>query len=105
MSDSLLLKNIGTIISGDIDAPVLEGDAILVTDGKIEKIGALADFGAVNADKTIDCKGTTVTPGLIDSHCHVILGDYTSPPKAGRVYRKRGPRRRDHYYFRRRSPS
>jgi enamidase len=81
MSDTLLLKNIGTIISGDIDAPVLEADAILVTDGKIDKVGCLADFGDITPGKTIDCKGTTVTPGLIDSHCHVILGDYTSRQK------------------------
>ena len=75
---TVLLKNIGTIVSGDIENPVLPGDAILVAEGRIEKVGTLAEFGAITADKVIDCAGTTVTPGLIDSHCHVILGDYTS---------------------------
>lgn len=75
---SVLINNIGTIVSGDIQHPILEGNAILIQDGKIAKVGKLEDFGQVTAETTIDCNGTTVTPGLIDSHCHTILGDYTS---------------------------
>ena len=74
----VLLNNIGTIVSGDIYNPILEGNAILLQNGKISKVGKIDDFGQVDAETTIDCKGTTVTPGLIDSHCHTILGDYTS---------------------------
>ena len=74
----VLLNNIGTIVSGDIYNPILEGNAILLQNGKISKVGKIDDFGQVDAETTIDCKGTTVTPGLIDSHCHSILGDYTS---------------------------
>ncbi len=78
---SVFLKNIGTIVSGDINAPILEGDAVLVADGMIEKVGRESDLKASGADLTIDCKGTTVTPGLFDSHCHVVLGDYTPRQK------------------------
>jgi enamidase len=74
----LLLKNIATIVSGDIEKPLLDGDAVYVEDGKIVKVGKLSDFGEVSADKTVDCNGTTLIPGLLDSHCHTILGDYTS---------------------------
>lgn len=74
----VLLKNIGTIVSGDIAKPLLQGDAIYIEDKKIAKVGSLADFGEIVCDCVIDCNGTTVTPGLIDSHCHTILGDYTS---------------------------
>ena len=73
----VLLKNIGTIVSGDITAPILAGDAILIDDGKIRKIGKEAALNVSDADVVIDCAGTTVTPGLFDSHCHVVLGDYT----------------------------
>jgi enamidase len=73
----VLLKNIGTIVSGDITAPILAGDAILVDDGKIRKIGKEAALNVSDAAVVIDCAGTTVTPGLFDSHCHVVLGDYT----------------------------
>lgn len=71
----VLLKNIGTIVSGDIENPIIKGDSILIEDGKISSIGETPDN---KVDTVIDCDGATVTPGLIDSHCHTILGDYTS---------------------------
>ena len=40
---SVLLKNIGTIVSGDILNPLLEGDAIFVQEGKIQKVGQEAN--------------------------------------------------------------
>ncbi|MDR2945743.1 MAG: Enamidase, partial [Candidatus Adiutrix sp.] len=70
----ILLKNIGTLISGDIKQPVLDADSILIEDGLIAEIGKGLSTAA---DQTIDCKGTTVTPGLFDTHCHVVLGDFT----------------------------
>lgn len=78
---SVLLKNIGTIVSGDINSPILEGNAIFVEDGKILKVGIESGLNLAVADVTIDCAGTTVTPGLFDSHCHVVLGDYTPRQK------------------------
>ena len=78
---SILLKNIGTIVSGDISAPILKGNAIYVEGGKIQKAGDESEMNVSNPDKTIDCNGTTVTPGLFDSHCHVVLGDYTPRQK------------------------
>ncbi len=75
---TLLLKNIGTIVSGDIEKPLIVGDAVCVEDGKISKIGKLEDLGDISCDRVVDCNGITLIPGLIDSHCHTILGDYTS---------------------------
>ncbi|MDM8542777.1 amidohydrolase family protein [Desulfococcaceae bacterium HSG9] len=75
---NLLLKNIGTIISGDIENPIIKGDMIFIEDGKIKHVGFFENFDNQGADRIIDCNSTTVTPGLIDSHCHTILGDYTS---------------------------
>src|SRR5256712_6008679 len=37
--------------------------------------------GAASRDVVVDCQATTVVPGLIDSHCHVVLGDYTPRQK------------------------
>lgn len=72
-----VIKNIGMIISGDIDNPVLDGDAILVEDKKIAKIGSETEFDLNLADKVVNAGGMTVAPGLIDSHVHPVLGDYT----------------------------
>jgi enamidase len=77
----VLLKNIGTIVSGDITNPILSADAVSVEEGKIKKVGMEADVTASDADVTIDCVGATLTPGLFDSHCHVVLGDYTPRQK------------------------
>lgn len=77
----VLLKNIGTLVSGDISNPILKGNAILIEEGKIKQIGQSDDFNAAHAQTTIDCAGTTVTPGLFDSHCHTVLGDYTPRQK------------------------
>jgi enamidase len=69
-----LIKNIGLIVSGDIAAPLLDGDSLLVADGKIAAVGRGLDG---DADTVIDAKGSTVIPGLIDSHCHPVFGDFT----------------------------
>jgi len=73
----ILLKNIGTILSGDIANPVLDGDSILVDGPTIAAIGKEGDLSTGDVEKIIDINGATVSPGLIDSHCHVCVGDYT----------------------------
>ena len=72
----VILKNIGTIVSGDISNPLIEGDAITIGEGMVRRIGRFEESGIEKGDTVIDCDGMTVTPGLIDSHCHVVLGDY-----------------------------
>jgi enamidase len=79
--NKVLLKNIGIIVSGDISNPILKGNAILIEDGKIKQSGQEGDLDAAGAEMIIDCDGATVTPGLFDSHCHVVLGDYTPRQK------------------------
>src|ERR671937_2697589 len=81
---SLAITNAGLILSGDLTRPVVEAaDSLICRDGKIAAIGlrdALeGDIGA--AERVLDAQGTTVAPGLIDSHCHVVLGDYTPRQK------------------------
>ncbi len=72
-----LIKNIGALVSGDIENPLLNADALLIKDGKIAEIGSTAALQSTGADQVVDAQGSCITPGLIDSHCHVVLGDYT----------------------------
>ncbi len=74
---TVLLRNIGTLVSGKLEEPLLVADAILIRDGKIQKVGFLRDMEESQAQVVIDCAGTTVIPGLVDSHCHPVLGDFT----------------------------
>jgi len=72
---SMVIKNIGTIFTGDIEKPIIEGPvSIFIEEGKIKSIGS--DIQE-NADRVIDAKGMTVCPGFIDSHTHPVLGDFT----------------------------
>ena len=70
----VLVRNIGQIVSGDIARPLLDGDSIVAADGKIVAVGQSLDD---DADTVIDARGSTVVPGLIDSHCHPVFGDFT----------------------------
>ena len=69
-----LIRNIGTLVSGDIRRPLLDADSIRIEDGRIAAVGKGLEDGA---DTVIDAKGSTVIPGLIDSHCHPVFGDFT----------------------------
>jgi enamidase len=77
----LLIKNIGTLVSGDISRPLLNADAILVNGGIIHAVGKEKDLDLKGVDQVMDVGGMTVTPGLIDSHCHPVLGDFTPRQK------------------------
>ena len=69
-----LIRNIGQLVSGDIARPRLDGDSVVIVDGTIAAVGR----GLVDAaDTVIDAHGTTVMPGLIDSHVHPVFGDFT----------------------------
>jgi enamidase len=77
----VLLKNIGTLVSGDIQKPILQADAIWIEEGLIKTVGSLKDMDEKAANTVIDCAGTTVAPGLFDSHVHPVLGDFTPRQK------------------------
>ena len=77
----LMIRNIGQIVSGDIDQGMLEGDTIVANEGRISFVGWERDADGGAVDVNVDARGTTVIPGLIDSHVHVVLGDYTPRQK------------------------
>ena len=76
-SGKVVIKNIGLLLSGDIDRPILDADTIVVHDGLITAVGRQADCDVDQARQTIDVRRTCVAPGLIDSHVHPVFGDWT----------------------------
>jgi len=77
MSEKLVIKNIGTLLSGDLKKPILDADTIVAVDGRIAEVGKAKAVNTAGAAKTVDAKGTTLAPGLIDSHVHPVFGDWT----------------------------
>ncbi|MEI8324269.1 MAG: amidohydrolase family protein [Betaproteobacteria bacterium] len=76
-SGKVVIKNIGLLLSGDIDQPILDADTIVINDGLIVCVGKLKDCDVAHAKIVIDAHQTCVCPGLIDSHVHPVFGDWT----------------------------
>jgi len=73
----LLIRNIGLLLSGDLRQPILDADTVVAVDGKITAVGKEKDVDGEGATLVIDARGTTLAPGLIDSHVHPVAGDWT----------------------------
>lgn len=72
-----LIYNIGTLVSGDIDKPLLNNDALLIKGKFIKQIGSYEQFKDLEIDMKIDIQGMTLCPGLIDSHTHPVISDWS----------------------------
>src|SRR6202049_4970576 len=72
-----VIRNIALLLSGAMEKPILDADTIVAENGKITGIGRARDIDAEGATTIVDANGTTVAPGLIDSHVHPVAGDWT----------------------------
>ena len=73
----VVMRNIGMLLSGDLNQPVLDADTIVAIDGKISAVGRQKDIDTEGATLVVDARGVAVAPGLIDSHVHPVAGDWT----------------------------
>lgn len=73
----LVIRNIGLLLSGDLENPILDADTVIADGGKITAVGKEKDVDTEGATTVIDAKGTGLAPGLIDSHVHPVAGDWT----------------------------
>jgi enamidase len=73
----LVIRNIGLLLSGDLENPILDADTVVADGGKITAVGKERDVDTEGATTVIDAKGTGLAPGLIDSHVHPVAGDWT----------------------------
>jgi enamidase len=73
----LVIRNVGLMLSGDLDRPILQADTVVAVDGVITAVGREKDLDTAQPDTLIDAKGTCLAPGLIDSHVHPVFGDWT----------------------------
>lgn len=76
-SGKVVIRNVGLMLSGDIDRPILDADTIVVHDGVITAVGREAECDIAQPKLEVDCRRTAVAPGLIDSHVHPVFGDWT----------------------------
>lgn len=75
--ETIYITNVGLMISGDWQNPILAADTLVVRDRIIDQIGKADTLKPPEDATIIDANGSALTPGLIDSHCHSVLGDFT----------------------------
>lgn len=80
---SVLIRNIGSLLSGDISHPLLSGSSVYVEGGVIAEIGIEKE-----AELVIDARGKLLSPGLWDGHHYPYFGDHT-PQFEARGYLER----------------
>lgn len=87
MTASLLLDNIGELVTNDPGMPDplgLRHDVAVIIDGdEVAWIGAGGQAPAVDA--RIDCAGAAVLPGFVDSHSHLVFAGDRSQEFAARM--------------------
>jgi enamidase len=72
----VIIENIGKIVTGDWEEPILNENTVLIDGGKFKKIGYHDEFRNEEARVRIDANGMVLIPGIIDPHTHISLGDY-----------------------------
>jgi enamidase len=73
----LVIRNIGLMLSGALEKPILDADAIVAIDGVIAAFGRGKGLDVSGATVVVDAHGSALAPGLIDSHVHPVAGDWT----------------------------
>ncbi|MFK8250426.1 imidazolonepropionase [Ancylobacter terrae] len=58
---------------------IIENGFIAARDGRIVAMGSQADEVDCQADRTDECDGRWITPGLIDCHTHLVHGGNRAP--------------------------
>lgn len=91
---SLLVTNIGELVTWDDERPVRRDAALALADGEVTWVGDAV--GAPAADEVLDVAGAAVVPGFVDSHSHLVFaGDRAAEFEArmgGRPYAAGGIR-------------
>ncbi|WP_098956475.1 amidohydrolase family protein [Pseudonocardia sp. N23] len=81
MTDMLILG--GRVLIGPPGASIEDG-AVLIRGEKIAAVGPRAAVlaAAGGAETVIDCSASTLLPGLVDAHAHLVLDGSADPVKA-----------------------
>jgi len=73
--DALVLLRPAAVWDGVTDAPHT-GWTVLVRGDKIAAVGSASEVGSPKGATVIDLPGTTLMPGLIEAHSHLLLHPY-----------------------------
>ena len=78
-ADEALVLRADRVFDG-VNAEAHPGWVVVVHGSLISAAGPAAEVAVPEGSKTIDLPGTTLIPGLIDAHSHILLHDYSEAP-------------------------
>ena len=61
-SGKVVIRNIGLLLSGDLERPILDADTIVVIDGVITQVGKEKNCDTAQATTLVDARQTCVAP-------------------------------------------
>jgi 5-methylthioadenosine/S-adenosylhomocysteine deaminase len=67
---AILLEN-ASVVTLNRSKPVLEGQQVLIHEGRIAQLGRKVHTRGLPITKRIDCSHMIVMPGLVNAHCHL----------------------------------
>ncbi|OMC35941.1 adenosine deaminase [Mycobacterium sp. GA-1841] len=70
---TLLVEDIGLLVSGDAAVAPVRDTTLLIEDGRIAGIGV----DHRDPDQVLSAGGLTIMPGLVDGHVHPTFGEWT----------------------------
>lgn len=70
---SLLIDNLGGLVTGRLGDEPRRVSRVRIEDGRVDAF----DVDARDGDAILDAGAAVAIPGLIDSHAHVVFGDWT----------------------------
>jgi imidazolonepropionase len=82
---SLVIDNIGLLVSGDPEAGSRTDAALIIVDGAVAAVGDAGGALVAGAERRIDAAGRCVLPGFVDSHTHLIFAGDRSEEFARRM--------------------
>lgn len=87
LRDSLVLLRPAAVWDGVTDAPH-QGWTVLVRGDRIAAVGPPAEVGVPKGAVVLDLPGTTLMPGLIEAHSHLLLHPYNETSWNDQVLRE-----------------
>lgn len=69
---TLLLKNIGSLVTMDAARREIKDGAIFINENVIEAVGTTAELAQMQADRVISMPNHVVIPGMVNTHHHMF---------------------------------
>ena len=72
MTIDILITNALLIPDAEVSRRI-DQSFVAIENGRIKKMGSMADLGGLQAENVLDAAGKLLMPGLVNTHCHAAM--------------------------------